>query len=105
MYQSQDLPGTFKNNIYAVAQEVWGLEDIASFLNISLAAARRLVNEPRFPGPIANQSRNRRWFADEVKVFLRARSRGEVAPLAKAAPNSNYIPKTIRTRPLKVVNL
>ena len=84
--------------------EVWALEDIADFLNTSKGAVRRLVNEPKFPGPISNQHRNRRWFADEVKVFLRARAKGEISLTSKLIPNTNYIPKSIRSKPSKVGN-
>jgi hypothetical protein len=104
MYQSQGGPGTHLNNTYPEPQEVWGLQEIANFLRTSKGAARRLVNEPKFPGPIANQCRNRRWFADEVKVYLRARAKGEVALTSKITANTNYIPKSIRSRPLNVVN-
>ena len=104
MYQSQDFPGSYLKNTYPLSQEVWGLEEIAKYLRVSMAAVRRLVNEPRFPGPIANQLRNRRWFADEVKVFLRARAKGEIPLTTKLFVNTNYVPKSIRSKPLRVVN-
>lgn len=104
MYQSQGVPGTYLNNTHPEPQGVWGLEEIANFLRTSKGAVRRLVNEPKFPGPIANQLRNRRWFADEVKFYLRARAKGEIALTAKLVPNTNYIPKSIRSKPLRIVN-
>jgi predicted DNA-binding transcriptional regulator AlpA len=84
--------------------EIWGLGEIASYLGISIGATRRLVSHPKFPHPLANQSRNRRWIKSEVMNYLMARSKGEIKDSAQLPPNPHYVPKTIHIRQLKAVN-
>ena len=83
--------------------DIWNLEDIGDYLGISESAARRLVAHSKFPLSIVNQSRNRRWFKDEVIEFLKSRSRGELMDTPRLAVNPHYIPKSIRVRQLKAV--
>lgn len=74
------IPESATQSLASLSQstgEIWGLGEIASYLGISIGATRRLVSHPKFPHPLANQSRNRRWIKSEVirdsnKAWLKA---------------------------------
>ncbi len=54
--------------------DLWGLDDIASYLGKARATiARTVVTHPRFPKPLPGSRQNRRWFKDEVIDYLRER--------------------------------
>jgi len=86
-----------------LAEDIWGIEEIARYVGISTGAARRLVAHSNFPRPLANQSRNRRWIKSEVGNFLLARSKGELKDSVILPINPQYVPKVIRVRTLKAV--
>lgn len=104
MYQLPDRAISAQQSLSPISQSVWGLEDIASYVGASKAATRALVLHPKFPRPLANQSRSRRWLAVEVCDFFLQLSRGEISAAPKAVPNVNYVPKSIHVRQLKAVN-
>lgn len=49
---------------------VWGLKQIAQYLDRKESSIYGLVKEPNFPRPIFGQKRYRRWLASEVIDYL-----------------------------------
>ena len=50
--------------------EVWGLKQIAEYLDRKESSIYGLVKEPDFPKPIFGQKRYRRWLSREVVEYL-----------------------------------
>jgi len=60
--------------------EVWRLEEIAEYLRLpSIKAAYSVVKRPGFPMSIVAGTRNRRWLSKDVKAFLEAPQKAEIA--------------------------
>jgi len=53
-----------------INKEVWGLKQIAHYLDRKDSSIYGLVKEPAFPRPIFGQKRYRRWLASEVIEYL-----------------------------------
>lgn len=64
-----------------LADEVWEIQHIATFLQIRSSAANRYAAHPEFPVAFMGNRHYRRWYADEIKDFFRkTRSRADQSP-------------------------
>ena len=62
IYDSQGL--------LSINTEVWGIEQIAKYLDREKSSIYGLVKEPNFPKPIIGEKRYRRWLSREVIDYL-----------------------------------
>ena len=78
-----------------LAVEIWDIHSIASFLRVKVPASRGYLNQPGFPAPLANKTRNRRWLASEVRAYLLRPCRGtqQIEPASYT-----YEPASIRMK-------
>ena len=81
--------------LISLDDEVWSLLHIQMRLQCKEGAARRLVNEPLFPKPIINKERDRRWLAEDVKLYLKKKSNGEIAETKQKTIKTQYEPRVV----------
>jgi hypothetical protein len=74
---------------------VWTLLHIAFFLGQSPDRVLSVVNSFGFPVPLANQKRNRRWLASDVKEFFNKRSQGLLQVNSNVKVNRHQSPKSM----------
>lgn len=62
---------------------IWHIDEIAHYLGCSKQAAMRHAKSQGFPTPIGNESRNRKWFREEVIEYFKSsrQTRATVATL------------------------
>jgi len=77
---------------------VWTTSHISLFLNQRLEVALAVVNSVGFPVPLANQKRNRRWLAEDVRKFFAMRSQGELAATNIYKIDKSHTPKSMRLK-------
>jgi|APCry1669193181_1035450.scaffolds.fasta_scaffold02053_5 hypothetical protein len=77
---------------------VWTTLHIALFLGQQPDSVLSIVNSVGFPTPLANQKRNRRWLANDVKSFFERRSKGEYPTIPKTSADKSHTPKSIRLK-------
>ena len=78
---------------------LWGINEIATFLNKGLSTARKYAADPEFPLPVLGAQRDRRWFPDEVITYFRTSRKPVTQPLV--ANPTQLIPHRITTKPKK----
>ena len=79
---------------------LWGIDEIAEFLNKGHSTARKYAADPSFPLPIMGAQRDRRWFPDEVIAHFRT-SRQPIPEPQLQIP-TQLIPHRITTKAKKV---
>lgn len=81
----------------SLQDDVWGIEHIMMMLrskNKDLILG--LVKSEGFPLPLANQKRNRRWLAMDVKEFFEKRSQGHLPSTSPTLDSNTHLtPKRI----------
>ena len=78
--------------------QVWTTLHIALFLGQQPDSVLSVVNSVGFPRPLANQRRNRRWLASDVRTFFERRSQGEY-PVGPTTPiDKSRAPKSLRMK-------
>lgn len=71
--------------------ELWGIEHLACYLGVRISSANASAHHPDFPRAIGGNRRCRKFFADEVRSFVRE-SRGNPVRVARL-PASRTAPE------------
>ena len=96
-------PASATKDAIDLSDEVWSLEHIATYLNQSVKAVRRLVAQPEFPNPLFCQHRNRRWLRQLVVEHLKEMSSGAVHTPYQTPLDVDYVPRSISLKEKRAV--
>jgi hypothetical protein len=96
-YKTQDFQLGVQDP-FNLTDPVWTTLHLAMFLDIREDAVLSLVHSFGFPKPLANQKRNRRWLAEDVKAFFVKRSQGQIESLNSYQPDKSQMPKSMRLK-------
>jgi len=96
-YKNQEFPLGVQDPVN-LTDPVWTTLHIALFLDIREDAVLSLVHSFGFPKPLANQKRNRRWLAEDVKAFFVKRSQGQIEAPNPYQLNKSQLPKSMRLK-------
>jgi hypothetical protein len=80
-------------------ESLWGIPEIAKYLNKGLSSARKYAADPNFPTPVMDALRDRRWFPDEVIAYFRTERRRDIK--RPSGISKQLIPHRITTKPKK----
>jgi hypothetical protein len=78
---------------------LWGISEIAEFLNKGQSTARKYAADPSFPLPIMGAQRDRRWFPDEVVAYFRTSRESTFDPQLQIP--TQLVPHRITTKAKK----
>ena len=79
---------------------LWGIAEIAAFLNKGHSTARKYAADPNFPLPVMGAQRDRRWFPDEVVAYFRSSRQPNPEPQLQIP--TQLVPHRIATKSKKV---
>jgi len=79
---------------------LWGIPEIAKFLNKGTSTARKYAADENFPAPIMGAQRDRRWFPDEVIAYFRSSRQTKQEPQFQIP--TQLVPHRIATKSKKV---
>lgn len=86
------------NDPVNLVDPVWTTLYIALFLNQKPDSVLGVVNFLDFPSPLANQRRNRRWWAVDMQEFFVKRSHRELPAGTPFLIDKCQSPKTLRIK-------
>jgi hypothetical protein len=90
-------PADFQDPV-SLNDPVWTILHMALLLDVKPDSLSSVVNSPNFPRPLANQHRNRRWWAEDVRAFFIKRSQGLLPALAPKKIDRSQSPKSMRLK-------